>query len=256
MQVTNPMEPMDDETFARLFTGQYAAFADDLPLWVGLAHEFGGPILEIGCGAGRVVRALAGVGFEVTGIDTNPAMLLRAQAAIAGEEGKRIHLIEQDVRRLGLEARFGLILAPCNTLSALADTELAQALGRVRAHLRPNGLLAFEVPGPGEQAIDDDGDEPVAAFVDPETGRPVQVSATQQADPDGERVVVTWRYDELHPDGTVRSWRLPVTYYLRRPEAYARLLAQAGFGAPAFLGDYDRRLLAPGDTRMIVLAAR
>ena len=256
MHVTDSIEPMDGGTFARLFTAQYAAFADDLPLWVGLAHEFGGPILEIGCGAGRVVRALARAGFEATGIDTNPAMLLRAHAEITGEEGKRIHLIEQDVRHLGLDTRFGLILAPCNTLSALADTELAQALGRVRDHLRPNGLLAFEVPGPGEQAIDDDGDEPVAAFFDPETGRPIQVYAAQQAGPDGERVVVTWRYDELYPDATVRSWRLPVTYYLRRPEAYARLLARAGFGAPAFLGDYDRRRLAAGDTRMIVLASK
>jgi SAM-dependent methyltransferase len=247
------MEPMDDETFARLFTAQYAALADDLPLWVALAHEFGGPILEIGCGAGRVLRVLAEAGFEVTGIDTNPAMLRLAQAAIAGAEGKRIHLIEQDVRRLGLDARFGLILAPCNTLSALADAELAQTLGRVRAHLRPKGLLALEVPGPGEPATDED-DEPVAAFIDPETGWPVQVSAAQQADPAGEQVQVTWRYDELHPDGTVQSWRLPVTYYLRRPEAYARLLAQAGFGAPAFLGGYDRRLLAAGDTRMIVMA--
>jgi hypothetical protein len=66
--------------------------------------------------------------------------------------------------------------------------------------------------------------------------------------------VVTWRYDELHPDGTLRSWRLPVTYYLRRPEAYARLLAEAGFGALFFWGDYNRRPLAAGDTRMLVLA--
>ena len=121
MHVTDSMEPMDDETFARLFTAQYAAFADDLPLWLGLADEFGGPILEIGCGAGRVVRAWPEPASTVTGIDTNPAMLLRAQTAIAGEEGNRIHLVERDVRRLGLEQRFRLILAPCNTLSALAD---------------------------------------------------------------------------------------------------------------------------------------
>lgn len=248
------MQPMDDETFARLFTAQYAEFKDDLPLWRSLAHEAGGPVLEIGCGAGRVLRVLAKAGFDVTGIDTNTAILGRARAAMAGAEVKRTHLIEQDVRRLDLEARFALILAPCNALSGLSDGDLAQSLTRVRAHLRPKGLLAFEVPGPGEQAIDDDLDEPVAAFVDPETGNPVQVTAAQQADPAGERVVVTWRYDELHPDGTLRSWRLPVTYYLRRPEAYARLLAEAGFGALFFWGDYNHRPLAAGDTRMIVLA--
>jgi SAM-dependent methyltransferase len=246
---------MDDETFARLFTAQYATFADDLPLWLGLAHESGGPILEIGCGAGRVLRVLADAGFEVTGIDTNPAMLRRARAAIAGGLGTRIRLIQQDVRSLDLDARYGLVLAPCNTLSGLDDAELGKALALVRAHLHPKGSLAFEVPGPGEPATDEDHDEPVAAFLDPETGMPVQVSAVQHADPAGERVVVTWRYDELHPDGRVQSWSLSVAYYLRRPEAYARLVAQAGFrGAPSFLGDYDRRTLAAGDTRMIVLA--
>src|SRR5437764_3101184 len=40
-------------------------------------------VLEIGCGAGRVTRALAGVFGEVYGVDISGEMVHRAQAALA-----------------------------------------------------------------------------------------------------------------------------------------------------------------------------
>jgi len=145
---------MDDETFARLFSAQYADFKEDLPLWLHLARRAGGPILEVGCGAGRVLRALADQGFEITGIDTSPAMLRRAGAGLPEGLRRRVRLVEQNVLALDLPERFRLILAPCNTLAGLPDDELVQALHNLRSHLLPKGKLAFEVPGP-DQATGD-----------------------------------------------------------------------------------------------------
>jgi SAM-dependent methyltransferase len=245
---------MDAETFARLFSAQYADFKQDVPLWRRLAREAGSPILEIGCGAGRVLRVLASDGFEVTGIDTNPAMLRRAAEGLS--EGLRRHvcLVEQDVRSLNLPSRFRLILAPCNTLAGLADSDLAQALSRVRAHLQPKGSLAFEAPCPGQADNEVDTAEPLAAFLEPESGNPVQVYATQRAEADGGRVEVTWRYDELQPDGTVRSWPLPTTFHLRHPEGYASLLANAGFADVSFFGGYNLESLDLDSLQLIVVA--
>ena len=245
---------MDDETFARLYTAQYASYKDDLPLWRALAEECGSPLLEIGCGAGRVLLPLAEAGHSVTGIDTNPAMLRRARAAAARPLAGRVLLVQGDVRALDLEQRFRLVLSPCNTLAALEDADLAAAFAGVRAHLHPAGAFAFEVPGPGEELADHDADEPLAAFIDGESGNPIQVSAAQSSEASAGRVIVTWRYDELLPDGTVQSWALPAPFYLRPPEAYALLLERAGMRPVAFYGDYQRRTLAPGDTRMIVVA--
>ncbi len=250
----DPVKPMDDETFARLYTAQYASYEEDLPLWRALAEEYGSPILEIGCGAGRVLLPLAEAGHAVTGIDINPAMLRRAQAAAAGLHADRVLFVQADLRALDLEQRFRLILSPCHTLAALDDAGLAAAFAGVRAHLHPAGAFAFEVPGPGEEAVAYEPEEPLAAFIEGESGNPVQLSATQDSDVPAGRVTVTWRYDELLPDGTVRSRALPVQFHLRPPEAYARLLEQAGLRPAALYGDYQRRTLASGDTRMIVVA--
>ena len=250
------MISMDDETFARLYSAQYASFDEDLPLWRALAEEHGSPVLEIGCGAGRVLRTLAEAGAVVTGIDTSPAMLRRAQQALARLPAERVKLIECDVRRLALDQRFRLILSPCNTLAALDDDSMQAALRRVHAHLLPGGALAFEVPGPGEEPEEMEAEAPLAAFIEGQSGHPVQVSAAQHFDGSSGRAVVTWRYDELHPDGTVQAWTLTVPFHLRPPEAYAGLLERAGLRLTALYGDYDRRRVAPLDTRLIVVGVR
>jgi len=43
----------------------------------------GGPVLEIGCGSGRLLAPLARAGYEVTGVDQSPEMLARAEARSA-----------------------------------------------------------------------------------------------------------------------------------------------------------------------------
>ena len=66
---------------------------DDLPFYVGrLGRESGGPVLELACGTGRVLLAIARAGVPVTGLEVSPAMLdrcrdkLRAEpAAVRGE---------------------------------------------------------------------------------------------------------------------------------------------------------------------------
>jgi SAM-dependent methyltransferase len=244
---------MNAETFARLFSAQYAEFVQDLPVWQRLAHELGGPILEVGCGAGRVLRVLAGDGFDVTGIDTNPAMLRRARQGLAPELRSRVRLLQQDVRTLDLPDRYRLILAPCNALAGLTDSDLSQALSRLRAHLQPGGALAFEVPCPLQADDTTDPAEVLAAFLEPESGNPVQVYAEQRTDPDGRRAVVFWRYDELQPDGTVQAWSMPTTFFLRRPDDLAVLLAGSGFSQVSFYGSYRLEALGPDSLQCIVV---
>jgi SAM-dependent methyltransferase len=248
------MPPMNSETFARMFSAQYADFDEDLPLWRRLAREVGGPILEVGCGAGRVLCALARHGYEVTGIDSNPAMLRRAIRRLSSEPRTRAHVVEQDITTLDLQSRFRLILAPCNILAGMTDEDLALAFSRLHAHLLPGGRFAFEVPFPGEAEASGDPDEPLAAFLEPESGNPVQVFAEQQVDPDGRHAVVTWRYDELRPDGTAQSWTLPTLFHVRPANEYIHLLEDAGFRHAAAFGGYDLGPPRGDDALLIVLA--
>src|SRR5713226_6479144 len=68
---------------------QYAPFYDwenartlgrrDVPFWRRVASTAGGPVLELGCGTGRVSRPLARAGVDLVGVDRSAAMLDRAR---------------------------------------------------------------------------------------------------------------------------------------------------------------------------------
>ncbi len=47
----------------------------DRAFYATLADEVGGPVLEIGCGTGRVLAPIAAAGHEVLGVDPSPEML-------------------------------------------------------------------------------------------------------------------------------------------------------------------------------------
>lgn len=112
--------------------GSYDA---DLKLWDELASAQGGPILELGCGTGRVLRHLDRRGHRVNGLDLDPAL-------VAGLDGAEVG----DARDFDLGRRFGLVLAPMQLVQLLADTrERRQCLERVAAHLAPGGIAAFAI---------------------------------------------------------------------------------------------------------------
>src|SRR5438876_771057 len=62
---------------AKYYDGAYAAMTDliDGPFYVDLAQRIGGPVLEIGCGTGRVLLPIARAGTTIHGVDSSLPML-------------------------------------------------------------------------------------------------------------------------------------------------------------------------------------
>lgn len=121
--------------------GRYDA---DLPLWRELAaeHAAGGPILDLGAGAGRVSLDLARAGHEVLALDVDAA-LLAALAERAAAERLPVETVQADARDFALERDFALVLAPMQTIQLLGGPEGRAGLLRSAArHLRAGGLLA------------------------------------------------------------------------------------------------------------------
>ena len=84
---------------ARFFDADYAGYLDDLPLLEAYAQRTGSPLLELGCGTGRLLIPLAQAGYRVTGVEISPEMLriARAKAEAAGVT-ESVTLIEGDYR--------------------------------------------------------------------------------------------------------------------------------------------------------------
>jgi SAM-dependent methyltransferase len=93
------------------------AYAADLPLWEELAERSGGPVLELGCGTGRVALHLARRGHEVVGLDRDAELL--AVLAARGI-GLPVSALEADARSFKLESPAALVLAPTHLLQLLA----------------------------------------------------------------------------------------------------------------------------------------
>jgi SAM-dependent methyltransferase len=120
--------------------GRYDA---DLPFWHGLAAERPGPILDVGAGTGRVSLELARAGHDVTALDIDSQLL----AALEERAGTlALATVAADARDFELEARFGLVLVPMQTIQLLGGVDGRRAfLTRARRHLRPGGRVAIAI---------------------------------------------------------------------------------------------------------------
>jgi SAM-dependent methyltransferase len=162
--------------------GTYEA---DLPLWRELAETEPGPVLDVGAGTGRVAVDLARRGHAVTALDVDSELL----ATLDERAGGRVRTVVADAQRFDLGERFGLVLAPMQTVQLLADR--AGFLRSTREHLAQGGLLAvaladrlepFEGPLPAPDVCGPLVSQPVAVRLDGDLAR------LERVRDDGERV--------------------------------------------------------------------
>ena len=122
--------------------GSYTA---DLPLWERLAEDCGGPLLELGCGCGRVALHLARLGHSVAGVDTDPE-LIRELARRASEAEVDLRAERADAAGFGLGESYRLIIAPMQLFQLLpGPAQRRDCLAAVAAHLEPGGTAAIAI---------------------------------------------------------------------------------------------------------------
>lgn len=119
-------------------------YTADLPLWEQLAAGRDEPILELGCGAGRVVVHLAReTGKLVIGLDSDDEAVAAVWERARGLEGDAE---VGDARSFELAARFQLVLAPMQLIQLLPGrADRVCCFACVFEHLEPGGLAAFTV---------------------------------------------------------------------------------------------------------------
>ena len=125
----------DGAHYDRLFGRGYVEF------WLSQANIHGGPVLELGCGTGKLAIPLAEAGFSVAGLDNSPALL-----RFAANRSDDVRWIEGDMRSFDLDERFALIMLPSNNLGHLhAPEDFEGCISSVKRHLRPGGAFVIDV---------------------------------------------------------------------------------------------------------------
>ncbi len=225
-------------------------YRDDLGFYRGLAEDFGGPVLELGAGSGRVTLALARAGFEVVAVEPAAAMRARGAARLAAAGvGDRAIWRDGDARTLALGERFPLVIAPFHMLMHLTSLdEQDAALAAARAHVAPGGAFATDVFVPRF------GPEGVVRVEPAWAGLDGDLSTWQVVDPVAQTVATEHRLDRTAADGTLhrRSATLRQRYFHRFE--LERALRAAGFGRVRTFGGFARGPVTEGASSWAFLA--
>lgn len=212
----------------------------DIAFWQRMAAPVDGPILELGCGTGRVAIPLARSGSRVIGIDRSASMLARAgQRVKRAKLGATLQLIRGDIRHLPFPDRtFPLVMAPYGILQSLLDEALLKAtLNDVRRVLTRGGIFGLELVA-DLPAWDEYADRVTLRGARGPHGKPIRLIETVKQD---RRRHIT-RFQQTFVEGRGRSaTRKTFSLAFRTvsvPEMVTRL-EQAGLEVAALLGDYQ-----------------
>jgi len=227
----------------------------DVEWFAGLARRTGGPILELGCGTGRITVPIAQDGHHVVGLDHSGAMLERAERR-ARRANVDVRWVEGDMRAFSFNEAFALVFVALNSFLMLDPNDRWSCLARVREHLAPRGRVAIDVFQPDPEVVVglDWGVMDEWERVDPESARAVRKFSSSRANVDG----VTQRiwYEEIDDQGAVRRIGGTTTlHYLYRREAEL-LFSEAGFVIETLHGDYDGNPAGAQSRKLLVVAKR
>ena len=250
----------DFDRFARFYDLDYEPFQEDVAFYLGLAGQTGGPLLELGCGTGRLLLPLARAGYTITGVDLSSRMLEVAQAKLnAAHLQARVTLVEQDIRHLKLGQPFQLAFIAINSFMHLTSLEdQLHALCACHRCLAPGALLVIDVDNPDPRhLLEADGRlELVNQWFDPESGATVLKYMARTLDAAQQLQQVHFIYDEVMADGQMRRTVAPFqARYLHRYEGEL-LLDKAGFTPEQVYGSYDLDPYQSDSQRMIFVARK
>jgi SAM-dependent methyltransferase len=240
-------EPFED---AALYDWEYRRRRHDVRFYRMLADERGGPILDLGCGTGRLMAPLLGDGHVVVGIDHAPAMLAAAASRVArlpAAARRRALLARGDLRTLAAKPRFELAIVAFHGIQHLVtDGELLRFFRRARGALVPGGWLAFDVFAPDPaflarvRAEGPDRRWARTLFRHPTSGRRIAYTASYRLDERRRTLLSTFHYQPVDAGGRRRGdeRRARLCHRQLAPTDVTRLLARAGLERLELWGDF------------------
>lgn len=135
------------------FAKVYDIFMDNVPYgdWAGYLHELlteygmeDGIVLDLGCGTGNLTEKLAGLGYDMIGVDASPDMLEIAMDKRV-QSGYDILYLLQDMREFELYGTVRAVVSACDCVNYITDPEeLTDVFRLVNNYLDPAGIFVFD----------------------------------------------------------------------------------------------------------------
>jgi SAM-dependent methyltransferase len=240
--------PMEHFIAPELYDAAYAWWKDDLEFYVAQARAAGGPVLEVGCGTGRVYLPMLRAGADGDGFDLSRGMLeqLRKKAAALGLEPR---VRQADMRDFTMPRRYALIVIPFRAfLHNLTTEDQLRTLRACREHLESGGRLVLDLFHPTFERLE-------VEFAHPDTGAPLALWSRVERDRVNQLMHVELELRELGPEDDVIA-RHPHAFDARwvYKSEMELLLRVAGYPRWEVVGGFDGRPLVH-DTDLMIWTA-
>ena len=245
---------------------EYAPFYDwenartlgkrDVPFWRNLALQAGGPVLELGCGTGRISLPLGRAGVRLVGIDRSEPMLARARARTKRARlSRNIALIRGDIRFIPFPGpSFSMVMAPYGILqSLLRERDLKATLSEVHRVLEPGGTFGIELVADLPSWKEYRKRLSLKGWRGRRGGAHVTLVETVRQDPARHLTIFDQEFTERR-GGTTRVHRFALTFRTLSVPQMVRRLEKSGFEIAALLGDYRGRAWDPRADVWVILA--
>ena len=235
---------------------------EDISFWLNMAEEYGDPILELGCGTGRILIPLAEKGYNVVGLDISKSMLNILKSKVDNLPNRvreKIEIVRGDFREFKIDREFSIVFSAYSTLySATTQEEQLSTIRNAYKHLKEHGVLITAQFNPDIKRIT-------------ENARFMTLDFSYQ-DPNGELIITRTSQTQYYPiEQTLKSiqvydlkeQRKPLERYnielnLRYiyPSEMRLMLAHCNFEIVDEFGDYNLSPLKDKSPNMIFVARK
>lgn len=253
------------DTHSELYDHLYLGLPGEKEFYVSESLRYNPPVMEIGCGTGRITIPVAQAGVDIVGIDNSDGLLKEAENKIKSLKTipGNIELINADMRTFSLDKKFNLIIIPYRAFLHMHSVEdQKKTLKNIYNHLAPNGTLIMNMFFPRIDVMD--------SYMN-QLGTVVKHVKTLEANNGNRKIVFDSReyssysqlikqffiVEEINPEGVVVSKQyFPLTLRWVNRYEMEHLLVLSGFKIENLYGWFDKREFSDNSEEMIWVARK
>ena len=248
--------PPSPYTRADLYDLLFNSYEADLEFYLGAAKQAGSPVLDVGCGTGRVLLPCLAAGIDADGVD-NSAEMLERLSINAQARGLETRVELADMRGFRMPRRYAFVMIPFNAFAhnLTGDDQIA-TLRACHDHMLPGGRLLFDTFSATPAMLADPVVAPVLELEvpHPETGTQVRLYDGRRLDPATQTQHSQIEIQELDAKGQVtHTHRFVTVVRWTYPSEMELLLRLAGFARWEITGGLDGRAVA--DTQGLIVVS-
>ena len=231
---------------------RYSYLVEDIPFLLRQIERYGGPVLELACGTGRIAIPAALKGIAVVGMDFMESMLAVGKRK-AQAQGANVEWVNADCCDFSLGRKFSVIIFPFNSLSHITERKrIEQCFSCVQYHLKEDGVFILDYLNPKMELLLRDSlvRYPASEYNDPDGKGKVVLTVSTNYDAAKQVNNVTWHYSIGNTSEEIDE-ELPMRIYF--PQELDSLLEYNGFKILYKYGDYDESPLVSSSPKQLFI---